>query len=143
VRAAALLSILTMAACAASTLPPVQQTSLRLAPGGLDVAGTGREIGFGRAPEGAVAAVTRLLDAQPDSRGRADGCETVRWAGGLELSFRKRGMTGWRALPGALPLRTATGAAPGGPALPVADGIDATLAADGRVATLSAGRVCT
>jgi hypothetical protein len=142
VRAAALGFVLILSACAAPAPPPARETALRLAPGGFDVAGTGREIGFGRAPEGAIAAVSRLLGASPDARNLSDGCETVRWAGGLELAFRDWALAGWRATPGALPLRTASGAAPGGPALPVADGIEAALGPDGSIAALSAGRGC-
>lgn len=140
-RGAAGVLILTLAGCAAP-VPPPGETALRLAAGGFDVAGTGREVGFGRASEGAVAAVSRLLGSAPEARSPIDGCETVRWAGGLELLFRDAAFSGWRATPGALPLRTAAGAAPGGPALSLPDGIEATVAPDGSVTALSAGRPC-
>ncbi|MFP4304010.1 MAG: hypothetical protein ACLFQF_03910 [Rhodosalinus sp.] len=141
-RAAPAALILTLAACAAPAPPPAQETALRLAAGGLDVAGTGREIGFGRAPDGAVAAVSRLLGSAPDARRRDAGCETVRWAGGLELAFRDAAFSGWRATPGGLPLRTAAGAAPGGPPVVLPDGVEAAFAPDGRVTALSAGHPC-
>ncbi|RBI84714.1 hypothetical protein DRV85_12250 [Rhodosalinus halophilus] len=135
------LAVLGVAACAAAPAPS-PETRLRLAAQGFEVAGSGLEIGFGRAPEGAEAAVSRLLGRAPSDRIVRGDCTAVRWAGGLEMRFRDRAFVGWHATPGKLALRTAAGVAPGGPRLPLPDGMRARAAPDGRIAALTAGADC-
>jgi hypothetical protein len=108
-RAAAALLPAVLAGCVATAPPPPPAaTELRLAQQGLDVAGTGLEIGFGRARDGAVAAVTRLLRRPPDGTARADCSsgrfEIVRWTGALSMHFRDGAFLGWTAPPHATAL---------------------------------------
>ncbi len=63
---------------------------------GIDVGSTGLEIGFGRAEQGAIAAMTRLTGSQPQ-RG-ATPCPAVtsaRWPDGAVLYFESGTFVGW------------------------------------------------
>ena len=75
--------------------PPRDPGSLVPGPSGLAVAGTGLEIGFGRAQAGAVAAASRLL-GPPSGRAPCEGPgEVVRWPSGLALHFPDATLSGW------------------------------------------------
>ena len=74
---------------------PSGPAALAPGPSGLAVAGTGREIGFGRAQAGAVAAASRLI-GPPSGRAPCEGPgEVVRWPSGLALHFPGGTLTGW------------------------------------------------
>ena len=87
-----------VAACAAPPppAPPPRAGALVPGPSGLAAAGTGREIGFGRAEEGAVAAAARVL-GPPSGRAPCEGVPgtVVRWPSGLALHFPEGGLSGW------------------------------------------------
>ncbi len=60
---------------------------------GVDIPGTGREIGFGRHLPGAEAALARVYGAPAR---RACGAGTVLTLGALELHFEDEAFAGWR-----------------------------------------------
>ena len=103
-RPAALLPVI-LASCVGAPPPPQDAAPgiLRLAPAGLDVAGTGLEIGFGRARDGAVAAAARVLGRPPDRVARADCAgrvfEVVHWTGAVSMHVREGAFLGWTAPP--------------------------------------------
>lgn len=98
-RAAALALALTLAGCAGTPPPPgVDPVPAELGPPiptatGIDIPGSGREIGFGRHLPGAEAALARLYGA-PARRPCAGG--TVLALGALELHFEGESFAGWR-----------------------------------------------
>jgi len=89
---------------------------LATAADGLHPVGSDLQIGFGRAEEGVVAAVSRVLGADPAQRNTNTECgagtvTTVSWAAGLDLMFQDGNFAGWTA---AKPdFATVTGHAPG------------------------------
>ena len=89
------LLLLLLAACGPSSAPPpLRGAALVPTPTGVDVPGTGREIGFGRALAGAERAVASLYGA-PDRRPCA-GAGVILLTGDLELHFPGGTFTGWR-----------------------------------------------
>ncbi len=95
-RWASLLALGLVAGCAGPTIPPPRPEALVPGPAGLAVAGTGLEIGFGRAQAGAVAATSRLLGPPSGRRAPCAGPgEVVRWPSGLALHFPDGTLTGW------------------------------------------------
>ena len=101
-----LAAVVVLAACAPGPpdAPPVPPgVSLVPAAEGLDVAGTGQEIGFGRHRPGAVAAVTRVLGRAPEPPvGRIDcpggPLTEIAWPrAGLTLTFAQDAFVGWQA----------------------------------------------
>jgi len=101
-----LVPVLVLAACAPTVpqAPPVPPgVSLVPAAEGLDVAGTGQEIGFGRHRPGAIAAVTRVLGSGPAAPVRRIDCPggpltEVAWPReGLTLTFAQGAFVGWQA----------------------------------------------
>lgn len=97
--APALLLTLALAGCAAPGRPagpdpaPPRIAALVPTATGVDIPGTGREIGFGRHLPGAEAALTRLY-GPPARRPCAGG--TILAVGGVELHFTGDTLTGWR-----------------------------------------------
>ena len=103
--AAALALALLLAACAAPEAPrqappALQARGLTPDANGLQPAGTPLRIDFGRAQEGVVAAVSRLLGAEPARATRTPGCTAadaeIAWPSGLVLAFRAGTFVGWR-----------------------------------------------
>ena len=99
----ALAALALAAGCTGSAgAPPPDPAALVPGPAGVAVAGTGLEIGFGRAKAGAVAAVSRLI-GPPSGRAACNGPsaagggpgEVVRWPSGLALHFPQGTLTGW------------------------------------------------
>lgn len=121
---------------------------------GLDVAGTGLEIGFGRARPGATAAVARLLGAEPSGMRICSGLQQASWAAGLALYFRNDDFVGWSSTSGSL--STANGLSAGDTRETVegregarVDGfllrsgaISGRIGKDGRVEFLQSGETC-
>lgn len=162
----ALAALLGLAACAGTRpgtpTPPRGSPGLMLAPEALLVTGTGQEIGFGRAPDNAIAAVSARTGAAPVSDIQRSDCPAgalreVRYPDGLSLWFRERMLVGWSvagapagryATPAGLTTglgREAALALPGTASTPAglqAGGITARLEPDGTVARLEAGRTC-
>ncbi len=72
-----------------------------VAPYGLQPGGTTLRIDFGRAEEGVIAPVSRLLGAQPVARGPVTGCgravTRAAWPDGLTLYFQDGDLAGWSA----------------------------------------------
>jgi len=73
---------------------------IQLGSDGLHVGGTGQRIDFGRAEAGAVAAVSKVLGAQPESRATNGECgagpvTTVSWDAGIDLLFQQGTLRGW------------------------------------------------
>mgnify|MGYP006304811833 CR=1 FL=1 len=123
--------------------------AILLDPSGLRVAGTELEIGFGRSPDGAIAAVTQLVGTPPSRpliEVPACGADVtvVTYPGGLSLTFADRMFTGWRYDGPPDAYRTADGATVGAPAatLSPAAGLAAETDSDGRIAAISAGAPC-
>lgn len=78
----------------ATVAPPVQvSASLVPAPAGIDVAGTGQEIGFGRHIDGAIAAVSSFEDGPVSDTGTT--CRVVEYASGLRLYFTGNAFSAW------------------------------------------------
>ena len=103
-RALALLALAGLAGCAdrpeRSATPPRDTAGLMLAPEALLVTGTGQEIGFGRAPDNAIAAVSARTGAPPVADVRRSDCASgplreVRFPDGLSLWFHDRMLVGW------------------------------------------------
>jgi hypothetical protein len=164
-RALALAVLAALAACAAPTATPVAprgSPGLVLAPEALLVAGTGQEIGFGRAPDNAIAAVSARTGSRPAADLTRSDCAAgplreVRWPDGLSLWFRDRMLVGWSVeAPGAGRYATPSGLTPGldrGAALALpgtaatgsglsAGAIRGRVDAGGQVSRLDAGRTC-
>ena len=96
-RWALLLALGLAAGCAGPAIPP-RPDALIPGPSGLAVAGTGLEIGFGRAQAGAVAAASRLLGPPSGRRPCEEGPgEVVRWPSGLALHFPAGTLAGWES----------------------------------------------
>ena len=96
-----LLGAFTVSGCARTMVSDQLPAQLRLDAEGLAV-GDGQRIDFGRAEVGAVAAVTRLLQAEPVSRATNAECgagplTTVSWNPGLDLMFQQGTLRGWSA----------------------------------------------
>ncbi|MFV0243881.1 MAG: hypothetical protein ACK5IB_02515 [Qingshengfaniella sp.] len=71
-----------------------------LALGGILAGQTGQEVGFGRARDGAVAAVSRMAGAGPVWAGGCGGiAERARYPGGLTLYFTPEAFVGWSVDP--------------------------------------------
>ncbi|MEO1790110.1 MAG: hypothetical protein AAFR34_10425, partial [Pseudomonadota bacterium] len=64
---------------------------------GFGVGGTGMEIGFGRAQDGAITAATRLIGREPAEIDTVSGCTLARWRDGPTMIFRNRAFIGWIA----------------------------------------------
>ncbi len=116
---------------------------------GLLAGGTGLEVGFGRAPDGAIAAVSALVGTAPTTPLRADPTcgpevEVISYPGGLTLTFAERMFTGWHLDGTGVAYRTSAGVSLGDPAdvLPADSGIAARTGPDGRIVSLSAGAPC-
>jgi hypothetical protein len=98
-----LAAVLVLAACAPAAPPAPPGVTLVPAAEGLDVAGTGQEIGFGRHRPGAVAAVTRVLGRAPEAPVARTDCpggpltEVVWPREGLALTFARNAFVGWQA----------------------------------------------
>lgn len=78
--------------------PSAAGLSLEPGSGGIEVIGSGQEIGFGRLQPGAVTAASRVLGRQPDlTRACAGGGSAATWSrDGLTMIFdRQGGFTGW------------------------------------------------
>ena len=169
-RALALVALAALSACAAPPGPaprpapgaPRGAPGLVLAPEALLVTGTGQEIGFGRAPDNAIAAVSARTGSRPVADLTRSDCAAgplreVRWPDGLSLWFRDRMLVGWSVeAAGAGRHATAAGLTPGldrGAALalpgstPSGSGLAAgpirgRIGAEGSVTRLEAGRTC-
>ena len=165
-RALALVALAGLSACAAppGTAPgaPRGAPGLVLAPEALLVTGTGQEIGFGRAPDNAIAAVSARTGSPPVADLARSDCAAgplheVRFPDGLSLWFRDRMLVGW-SVTDATPGRYATAsglttgldraaalALPGTTATPagLSEGaIRGRVGGDGRLARLEAGKTC-
>ena len=90
----ALAAALLLAACSTAATPPTRDAPLVPTQTGVDVPGTGKEIGFGRALPGAERALARLQGA-PDRR-PCGGAGVILVTGDLELHFPGGTFTGWR-----------------------------------------------
>lgn len=152
---AALLLLAALGACAPAAAPGPQAppgAQLRLASSGVAVAGTGREIGFGRTEASTLDTLRDILGpyVPPRPAPACAGVETVRWEDeGLALHFDRSGFIGWEALPAAQPVSTLGGLRAGGPAPGDAslvpferNGIQGLSGPDGEIARLWAGRDC-
>jgi hypothetical protein len=98
VRGAAAAGCVALAVLAGCAAPVPDRPPLLPAEQGLDVGGTGLEIGFGRTEGSTIDAVAYLLGGPPDSRGPAPGCpgRVARWAAdGLTLYFTDGDFDGW------------------------------------------------
>jgi hypothetical protein len=98
-------ALLLLAGCAAAApMPPAQ--GLMVAPYGLQPVGSALRIDFGRAEEGVIDPVSRLVGAQPVTRGAYPSCGAritrAVWGNGLVLYFRDGDFEGWAA-PGEFP----------------------------------------
>jgi hypothetical protein len=97
------LAALLLAGCAAAT-PTPQARGLMVAPYGLQPVGTDLRIDFGRAEEGVIGPVSRLLGTMPAARGPLPDCgpriSRAEWPGGLVLYFRDGDFAGWAAASG-------------------------------------------
>ncbi|WP_371060857.1 hypothetical protein [Rhodosalinus sp. 5P4] len=150
--AVALLLAGALAACAPVAPQPPAGAQLRLSPSGLDVAGTGLEVGFGRTQESATDTLRDILGspAPPQRSVACAGVQTVRWAEeGLSLHFARDAFVGWEAVPAPRPIPSASGLRAGGPAPGGAglgpferDGIRGLSGPDGEISRLWAGRDC-
>ncbi|PRY92737.1 hypothetical protein BCF33_1591 [Hasllibacter halocynthiae] len=91
-RALAFLALL--GGCASAGTAPVATAPAPVpAATGVEIPGTGREIGFGRTLESAEASLARLYGA-PERRACAGGAILV--SEGIELHFTGFGFSGWR-----------------------------------------------
>ncbi|WP_139838557.1 hypothetical protein [Pseudoruegeria aquimaris] len=117
---------------------------LALAPDHLQPIGSALRIDFGRAEAGTVAAVSRLVGAQPRARiPCSNGAGAAqRWANGLTLYFLREGLHGWRLEPGrGTSLATVDGYAPGQP-VPAATGPYVFEADASGLTAINAGESC-
>jgi hypothetical protein len=93
----ATLALAALAACAPAG--PTRDPGPGLVPDadGLQPNGTSLRIDFGRAEDGVITAVSRLLGNDPDFRGSVTGCSlsAVRWEDGLTLWFDRGTFVGW------------------------------------------------
>lgn len=158
------LGLAVLSACAGTQTPqpPRGGPELVLGSEGLDVGTTGLEIGFGRAPEGAIAAISGATGSRPVADAMRADCgganlREVRFDNGLSVYFRDRMLIGW-SLSGMPEGRLATaaglttgltreaalslpGVVPAGAGL-AAGQIAGRLGPDGRVIRLQSGRTC-
>jgi hypothetical protein len=159
IRTAAALIFLT-SACA-----PVADTNragrLVLAPGGFTIGDTGLEVGFGRARDGAVAAVSRVLGTDPVSEANGEDCgglSTVRWPNEVSMEFQGGAFVGWTAEQAGPAI--ASGLSPGDARADVLEqggefaitprgeefqigGVRGVMGRSGTVSMLYSGRICT
>ena len=104
-RPAAMAALTLAAGCAAATAPPAAgppSAGLVLVPalGGLDVVGSGgREIGFGRARDGAIESGARVTGSRPVPVPCGAGREAVA-LGPLTMVFEAGRFVGWRVADG-------------------------------------------
>lgn len=92
------MAVVLLTACSApATVPPLSAgpDPLRPGAGGLDVAGTDLEIGFGRAEAGAVRAVDRLIGPPSAREPCPGGGSVLRWPTGLVMHFPGGAFAGW------------------------------------------------
>ncbi len=89
---------LALAGCATTTPAPEEPTGIRPDAGGIAIEGTEQRIDFGRAEEGAVAAVTRIL-GEPQSRSVNSECgagaTTIVKFKEIDLLFLEGDLRGW------------------------------------------------
>jgi len=117
-KAAALASGLALFLAGCATMAP---QGLVLDADGLAPRGSSLRVDFGRAQDGAVAAVSSLLGRPPASTRPVEECGAgpitmVGWDSGLTLLFRDGDFEGWLWMPGrpaAAQVTTASGLAPG------------------------------
>lgn len=108
---------LVLCACTdAMPIPNAGPLDLKLASDGLRVPSTDERIDFGRAEAGVVAAVAKLLNAEPVSSATNAECgagpvKTVSFAKGIDLLFQNGDFRGWGATSPIFV--TTTGYAPG------------------------------
>ena len=93
------LTLLAAGCAAPAAVPPLSAgpDPLRPGAGGIEVAGTGLEIGFGRAEEGAVEAVSRLIGPPGSRRPCGPDGAVVAWPTGLAMHFARGDFAGWEA----------------------------------------------
>lgn len=97
---AAIVLVLAIAGC--QPAPSLTGLSLRPAPNGLAVDGSGgREIGFGRAQAGALAAIARVEGRVPRAVPCGGGREAFAADGGLRVVFEAGRFVGWESEAGA------------------------------------------
>jgi hypothetical protein len=106
--AAGLVAALVLSACAVPSAGPgiVSAREPILAPDGILAGETGMTVSFGRAQDGAVTAVTKLVGAPPARTTAMPECgagpvQAVSYPGGLTLNFDEQGFAGWVASAGA------------------------------------------
>ncbi|MEM7643665.1 MAG: hypothetical protein AAF366_14200 [Pseudomonadota bacterium] len=95
------LAVLALTGCAVVEPTPPSPYTLVPAVGGLQVAGSGREIGFGRDRDGAVASAASVTGAAPEPVPCAGGRQGVRVDASLTMIFTGRTFTGWETEDGA------------------------------------------
>lgn len=64
--------------------------------GGITVAGTGQEVGFGRAISGALPAISALVGSDPVDRSDRGSCTVHLWPDGFEIHAADKAFVGWR-----------------------------------------------
>ncbi|MCT8158605.1 hypothetical protein [Pseudoruegeria sp. SHC-113] len=119
-------------------------SGLALAPDHLQPIGSPLRIDFGRAEAGTVAAISRLVGAQPQARiPCSNGAGAAqRWANGLTLYFLREGLHGWRLEAGrGASVATVEGFAPGQP-VPAATGPYVFEGDASGLTAISAGESC-
>lgn len=115
----ALAALVLLGACVASAEPPSEAISVRADGGGLQPIGTPLRIDFGRAELGAVAAVSKLLMAQPVKRETTLECgagpiTAVSWSNGFTMNFQRDAFVGWTSTKArGNPVRTTSNIIPG------------------------------
>lgn len=104
-RAAAICALTVLAACGGPgggigqrTPSPVAGLTLLPRAGGIEVVGSGgREIGFGRDRDGALATAARIAGRRPEAVTCLPGREGLRVAPDLVMVFSDTTFTGWQA----------------------------------------------
>lgn len=147
---------LALGACAAPATGPEPAgpaPGLVLDAAGLRPADSALRVDFGRAEDGTVAAVSKLVGARPVETGVNADCgagpvKAVRWANGLTLNFRRGTFLGWISQPGrGAAARTASGLGPGTPEAALSGarirrtGLGTEFDADGVGGLIEAGTV--
>ncbi len=117
-RAAAVALVLAVAGC--TSVMTSQQPAVLFADGeGLQPSGTSQRIDFGRAEQGVVVAVSRVIGSNPAEISTNAECgagpvRQVRWANGLTLNFQRGTFLGWVSREGrGAVIASSTGIAPG------------------------------